>query len=159
MRFPSLDDPCPWVLPSSYGNPLAHDLPPLVPPFIPSLARTCPSRGHVVTQHKRSEEKDRQVLLHPLPPPQSSSRSYLDGKECDVGELLHEASDLLPALPVVHQPGPALDFHLPRQERLSSLQLPPRLCSQPPARPQGPRTPPGLLSLSAPASLPSPAPT
>lgn len=36
----------------------------------------------------------------------------LDGKEGDVGKLLHEASDLLPAVPVVHQPGPALHLHL-----------------------------------------------
>lgn len=113
----------------------------------------------MVTQHERSEGKFKQVLLHPLLAPWSSSSSYLDGKEGDVGELLHEASNLLPALPVVHQPGPALDFHLPRQERLSGLQLPPCLCLQPLARPQGPGTPPGLLSLSVPASLPYPAPT
>lgn len=106
MRLPPCRAPAPWVLPSSHWIPQASALPPPLPlpqAFHSSCLpqETCPYTGQMVTSIKgNGKERTGGSPLALASPPRP--RTYLDGEKGDVGELLHEASNLFPTVPVVN---------------------------------------------------------
>lgn len=105
MRFPFLCNPCPWAPLHPTGSPQPATFLFSQALHSPHPAQNACPYGARWQMGVKGSRKERTGGFCPIPSSQvarARPKPYLDGEKGDVGELLHEACDLLPAVPVVH---------------------------------------------------------